>query len=173
MKNKIYATSVFFLSLILSTAFFVFQDFFKESMSLGLLGIFLVNFISGASFFVSAPAFLTVISGGSIYPPVLVALISSMGATLGDMVNYLFGFSGRHLINHHLSKKKWFIFLEKHFKKHGNWLLFLFAVIPNPIFDMIGLIAGIFGYSSYKFFIIVAVGRFIRFWLLAKFGSFL
>lgn len=173
MKNKIYAAFVFFLSLILSTAFFVFQDFFKESRSLGLLGIFLVNFISGASFFVSLPAFLTVISGGSIYQPVLVALISSMGATLGDMVNYLFGFSGRHLANHHLSKKKWFIFLEEHFKRHGTWLLFLFALIPNPIFDAIGLIAGVFRYSAYKFFLIVVAGRFIRFWLLAKLGSFL
>lgn len=171
--KRLTAGVIFFLSIGLSILFFVSQDFFEESRSLGLLGIFLVNFVSGASFFVSAPAFLTVISGGSIYQPILVALISAMGATLGDMVNYLFGFSGRHLADHHLSKKKWFVFLEKHFKRHGTWILFLFALIPNPIFDAIGLIAGVFSYSPYKFFLIVVAGRFVRFWLLAKLGSFL
>ncbi|MBI2049627.1 VTT domain-containing protein [Candidatus Roizmanbacteria bacterium] len=171
MNNKIYAGFIFSLSIILSAAFFIFEDFFKESRTLGFLGIFLINLISGMSFFVSGPAFLTVISGGSIYQPILVALTASIGVTLGDMISYLLGFSGRHLINHHLSKKNWFIYLEKHFERRGVWLLFLLALIPNPIFDAIGLIAGVFRYSPYKFFLIVVLGRFIRFWLLAKFGS--
>ena len=171
MFNKIGAASIFVLSIVLSIAFFVFKDFFKESTSLGLIGLFIINFVSNASFFVSAPTFLTVVAGGNLYSPVLVALASSLGATAGDAIGFAFGFAGHKLTKHKLEKKKWFRILEKHFKKHGNWLLFVFALIPNPIFDAIGLIAGIFAYPFFKFFFIVWLGRLIRYYLLASFGS--
>ena len=57
MKNKIFAGIIFFSSIILSIVFYVFKDFFKDATSVGLLGIFLINFVSSATFFVSAPAF--------------------------------------------------------------------------------------------------------------------
>ncbi|OGH20207.1 MAG: hypothetical protein A3D74_00820 [Candidatus Levybacteria bacterium RIFCSPHIGHO2_02_FULL_37_13] len=171
MSNKIGAASIFVLSFVLSIAFFVFRDFFKESASLGLIGLFILNFVSNASFFVSAPAFLPVVAAGNLYPPILVAFVSSLGATAGDSIGFAFGFAGHKLTKHKLEKKKWFRTLEKHFKKHGNWLLFIFALIPNPLFDAIGLIAGIFAYPFFRFFLIVWLGRIIRYYLLASFGS--
>lgn len=171
MSNKIGAASIFVLSIVLSFAFFIFRDFFKESTSLGLIGLFIINFVTNASFFVSAPAFLTVVAGGNLYPPILVALVSSLGATAGDTIGFAFGFAGHKLTKHRFEKKKWFRVLEKHFKKHGNWLLFIFALIPNPVFDAIGLIAGIFAYPFFRFFLIVWLGRIIRYYLLAFFGS--
>ena len=173
IKSKILSGFIFILSIVLSIAFFIFRDFFKGSESLGLIGLFLVNFVSNASFFVSAPAFLTVVAAGNLYPPILVALVSSFGAAAGDTVGFVFGITGRNLAKHSLSRKKWFRILEKHFKKHGDWLLFVLALIPNPLFDAIGLIAGIFAYPLFRFFLIVWVGRFIRYYLLAIFGSLL
>lgn len=170
-SGKIASILIFVLSIVLSIAFFIFRDFFKESASLGLVGLFIINFVTNASFFVSAPAFLTVVAGGNLYSPVLVALVSSLGATIGDTIGFAFGFAGHKLTKHRLEKKKWFRILEKYFKKHGNLLLFAFALIPNPIFDAIGLIAGIFAYPFLRFFLIVWVGRLIRYFLLASFGS--
>ncbi len=171
--QKLLTGTIFILSIVLSIAFFIFRDFFAASKSLGLIGLFVINFVSNASFFVSAPAFLTVVAGGSLYPPILVALVSSFGGTLGDTLSFVFGSTGRHLANHKLKKKSWFRVLSKYFKKHGDWLLFAFALIPNPLFDAIGLLAGVFAYNLYKFFFIVWVGRFIRYFLLASFGSML
>lgn len=174
MKNtKLIALFVLLISIFLSASFFIFKNFFRHAMSLGLIGLFLINFASNATFFMPTPALIGVVSAGNLYPPLLVAIASSLGATAGDTINFLFGLSGRHLINHKLAKNKWFIFLEKKFKKHGNWLLFLFAFVPNPIFDIAGLIAGIFKFSLFRFFILVFVGRFIRYYILAKFGSLL
>ena len=173
MSNKIGAASIFVLSIVLSIAFFIYRDFFKESTSLGLIGLFIINFVTNASFFVSAPAFLTVVAGGNLYSPILVALVSSLAATAGDSIGFAFGFASHKLTYHKLEKKKWFRILEKHFKKHGNLLLFAFALIPNPVFDAIGLIAGIFAYPFFRFFIIVWLGRLIRYFLLASFGSML
>lgn len=172
-SSKIVAGFIFVLSVVLSVAFFIFKDFFAVSKSLGLIGLFLVNFFSNASFFVSAPAFLTVVAGGNLYPPILVALVSSFGGTLGDTLSFVFGVTGRHLTNYKLKKKKGFRILSKYFNKYGDLLLFALALIPNPIFDAIGLLAGVFAYNLFRFFVIVWIGRFIRYFLLASFGSML
>src|SRR3989344_2155549 len=169
ISRRIIVSFIFVLSIVLSVAFFIFRDFFAASKSLGLLGIFVINFVSNASFFVSTPAFLTVVAGGNLYPPVLVALVSSFGATLGETISFAFGASGRHLANHKLKNKKWFYILSIYFKKHGDIILFVFALVPNPLFDAVGLVAGIFGYNFFKYFLLVLAGRFIRYFLLASF----
>lgn len=173
MKNKIYAASVFLLSIALSIVFFIFRDYFKDASSLGLLGIFIVNFISSATFFVSAPAFLTIITGGNLYSPVLVAGVASLGACLGDMLGFAFGHSGRKLMKKNLDKHPAIRFLEKHFHRHGALIIFLIAIIPNPFFDAVGILAGAVKYPPLKFFAIMLVGRFLRYWALAQFGSVL
>jgi len=171
LKNKVYAISIFLLSIILSIAFYVLKDYFKEASSLGLLGIFIVNFVSSATFFVSAPAFLTIITGGNLYSPVLVAVVASVGACLGDMLGFAFGHSGRKLTKKKLDKHKTVRFLEKHFHRHGALIIFLLAIIPNPFFDAIGILAGVVNYPPIRFFIIMLVGRFLRYWALAQFGA--
>lgn len=168
MKHKMSAIFIFVLSLVLSVAFFVFKDFFSEATSFGLIGLFFINFVSSASLFVAAPAFFAVIVGGSIYPPLVVGLIASLGAALGDMVGYLFGFSGRKLTRKKLERNPKILFLEKHFKKYGALIILIMAFIPNPIFDAIGIFAGVLNYSPIRFFVIMFLGRFLRYWLLAK-----
>ncbi len=162
---------ILIFSVVLSFAAFFFRDYFKEASYLGLFGIFVINFVSSATFFVSGPAFLTVIAGGSIYPPLLVAFVASLGATVGDMVSYLFGFSGRSLAIKSLQKKIWFVVIEDVFKAYGTIFVFLFALIPNPLFDALGLFAGVLGMRYTKFFIIVLIGRFSRFVILALIGA--
>ncbi|MDP2638068.1 MAG: VTT domain-containing protein [Candidatus Levybacteria bacterium] len=171
MRNKTYAGIIFFSSIALSIAFFVFRDYFKEASSLGLFGLFLVNFVSSATFFISAPAFLTVIAGGNLYSPILVAVIAATGACLGDMIGFLFGHSGRKLTKKKLDKHRVVRFLEKYFNRHGALIIFLFAIIPNPFFDAIGILAGVLNYHPLRFFAIMFVGRIIRYWALAQFGA--
>lgn len=170
-NQKAFGIFLFVFSTAISIAAFVFRDTFKDTLSLGLLGILIINFFSSATFFISGPAFLTVIAGGSIYNPLLVALTASLGTSLGDMISFFFGYSTRHLALDKLEKKLWFRVIEDVFKAHGNWIVFLFAFIPNPLFDAVGLIAGIFKFDVKRYFIIILAGRFLRFILLAQLGS--
>lgn len=171
MNNKLYAGTIFFASIGLSVAFFVFRDYFKEATSLGLFGLFVVNFISSATFFLSGPAFLTVITGGNLYSPILVGGIAAVGASLGDMLGFAFGHSGRRLTKKKLDKHKTIRFLEKHFHRHGVLIIFILAIVPNPFFDAIGILAGVLNYPPIRFFAIMLIGRFIRYWALAQVGA--
>jgi len=171
-KNYSFAAFVFFLSIALSSVFYIYRDYLKDASTLGYLGLFVVNFISSATFFVSSPAFLTVIAGGHLYSPVNVAIVASLGASLGDMLGFAFGHSGRHLAKKKLDKHKTVRFLEKHFHRHGMLIIFFLAVIPNPFFDVIGILAGMLNYPPMRFFAIMLVGRFIRYWVLAQVGAY-
>jgi membrane protein YqaA with SNARE-associated domain len=169
--QKFYAVIIFASSIVLSIVFFVYRDFFRGALSLGLLGLFIINFVSSAGFFVSGPAFLTVIAGGSLYSPILVALVAAVGACLGDMLGFAFGYSGRQLAKKKISRQRILVFLQKKFNKHGELIIFMFAVVPNPFFDAVGILAGIVNYPPLRFFVIMLFGRFLRYWLLAQVGS--
>lgn len=170
-SKKTLAVIILILSFVLSISLFVFRDNFRDFQSLGIVGIFLINFVSSATFFVSGPAFLTVIAGGAIYPPLLVAFIASLGASFGDMVSYFFGLSGRHLTEEKLKKKLWFIVIEQVFTAYGKIIVFIFAFIPNPLFDGIGLLAGIMGMKYVEYFAIMLSGRLLRYIVLAFIGA--
>lgn len=168
MTNHRHLITFFFAVFVIALSVY-FQNQLAQFKSLGLLGIFLINFIGNATFFLPGPAIATVVAGGVIYPAFSVAVASSLGATLGDMIGYLLGYSGKKLFikNHHIL----FVVMRDIFQKYGTITVFAFALIPNPFFDIIGLLGGIAHYSPIKFFTLLLLGRTIRNILLASLGS--
>jgi membrane protein YqaA with SNARE-associated domain len=163
------AIITFILSVIVILLAFYFQSSLSGFKRLGPVGIFLINFFASATLFVPAPAIATVVAGGAIYPPFLVAFVAATGSVCGDMIGYFLGLSGRKafLKDHHKKYTK----IQLLFKKYGGVAVFFFALVPNPIFDAIGITAGVFGYSAGKFFLLVFLGRILRDIFLAQFGS--
>lgn len=148
---------------------FLFQDKLSEFKSLGLLGIFLINFFGSATIFVPAPAIVSVFAGGVVYGVVAVAFAASFGAAFGDMLGFFIGYSGKKVF---LQKENmWYQIIRKQFTRFGGLFVFLFALIPNPFFDGVGIIAGALGYSPYRFFWFLLAGRLVRNLLLAFTGS--
>lgn len=163
----------YFLAFLISILFILIAYYFQHELiqlkALGLIGIFLINFLGNATVLLPAPAIASVVAGGIVYPPFAVAFFSALGGSFGEMVGFLLGKSGKEIFikNHH----KWYIFLKDIFKKYGNFVIFIFALIPNPIFDIVGILAGAFAVSPYRFFIILLGGRIIRDIILAYAGS--
>jgi len=154
--------SIIFLS-------FYFREEFSRLGSFGLIGIFLVNIIGSATLFLPAPGFATVIAGGIVFSPVLVAVVSALGSAIGDMIGYVLGRSGKEVF---LKKDSfWYTIFKEIFHKYGFIIIVFFSFIPNPFFDAIGIVAGIFSYNPARFFAYVLLGRFLRNLMLAYFGS--
>lgn len=161
----------FIISLIFIILAFVFQDKLSEFKSFGLLGIFLINFFGSATIFVPAPAIVSVFAGGVVYAPLAVAVIASLGAAIGDMLGFVVGHSGKQIF---LQKEnKWYQLGREQFIRFGALFVFIFAFVPNPLFDGVGILAGALGYSPYRFFLILFVGRLLRNFLLAFAGSYI
>lgn len=160
----------FLFSLLLIFAAFRFQHRLEHFRSLGLFGIFLINLIGSSTIFLPAPAIASVVAGGVIYPPVLVGLMAALGAAGGDMLSYFLGRSGTHVVLNH-TERSWYLWFKTFFHKFANIVIFVFAFIPNPIFDAVGIIAGISEFPPIRFFLIMFSARFLRNVLLALIGA--
>lgn len=173
MIKEFFSHPVRWIMLLLVSALIVyfailFQDKLVHFRSLGLLGIFLINFFANATIFIPAPAIATVVGGGALYPPTLVSIASTTGGVLGDSIGYFIGFSGHRLF---INRQKRLVEMIMLFRQFGGLMIFIFAFFPNPFFDAVGLIAGGLGYPFWRYMLWLFIGRFARNLLLAFLGT--
>lgn len=159
----------FIISLVFISLSFYFREELSRLQSFGLIGIFVVNIIGSATLFIPAPAIATVVVGGILYHPLIVAVVAALGSGIGDMIGYVLGKSGKEVLFKRNSF--WYTLFRELFHKFAAVFIIFFSFIPNPFFDAVGIFAGVFSYSPVKFFIYVLIGRFLRNLLLAYWGS--
>lgn len=129
--------------------------------ALGILGLFLINFLGSATLFLPAPAIFSVALAAPSFNPIVIAFVAAIAAALGESVAFIFGYSSLHVLN--LKKHKNLFRITKtlvHWK--GGILIPLFSFVPNPFFDGLGIFAGISRFPIKKFLFFVFIGRFVR-----------
>ncbi len=133
----------------------------------GYPAVFLVSLISNAAFLLPAPGMALVIAAGGMLDPVAVGIVAGLGAALGELTGYLVGQSGQTVFE----DKPIYWRMERLMKKSGALVVFVLAVVPNPIFDIGGLVAGALRMSAWRFLLGAWIGKSLRFVLLAVLGS--
>ena len=131
------------------------------------LGVFVACVASTATILLPAPGILVVIRYAQIFNPVLVILLGGIGTAIGELIGYVFGWSGNEMLRID-SKGKIFSW----FSSHPNLMVFLFSVIPLPVFDIVGISAGATKMNPFRFLGLCIVGKTIKmavFVLLAKY----
>ena len=138
---------------------------FKEY---GYIGVFVVSLVSSASLFFPAPGWAIVIAMSRFLDPLLLGLAAGVGSAIGEITGYIAGQGASKAIhaNAHFSKLKEWI------RKNDILALFIFAVVPNPLFDVAGIAAGSLGIPVWRFLLVVAAGRIVRYTLLGYLGLF-
>jgi len=121
----------------------------------GLFGVFILCFICNATVLLPAPGLLVVITAATFLNPLLVALTGAAGTTLGEMTGYYSGKAGKKIMN--INNKP-----GKALQKYGSPVIFIFALIPWPLFDIIGVTSGYLGIKLQKFIIACFLGKLIK-----------
>lgn len=135
----------------------------------GYPGLFVLMFASSASVLLPLPGFATVIAGGAMGNPLLIALVAGPGSALGELTGYVAGCGGRALIQEQrLGTIRRF---ENWLRRYGFWALFALAAIPNPAFDLVGLAAGSLGFPVKRFLAAVLLGNTVKYLFLAYVGN--
>lgn len=168
-RNKIVLVFLFAAStsLILLPLFFKVQ--FQHFKSLGIFGIFLINFISSATILLPTPGILSVGVGANLYNPLLVVLAATLGSTIGEGTTFLFGFSSAEILKVK-ERKKLFEFLRYLLTRWGFIIIPIFSFIPNPFFDGLGIVAGLIKYPIKRYLFLTFVGRLARNIVIAYIG---
>ena len=166
--QKIKSILIIILILLFSAAIIIFSNKISQLQTLGYFGIFLIMLLGNATVLIPVPVLapLNILFGGTLASPLLVGLAAGTGSSLGELSGYLLGYSGSTF----LKSSKPYIWIQHKFNDWGLFLIFLLALIPNPFFDIGGLIAGASNIKWWKFLLVTLLGKTIRSIALAYIG---
>jgi len=124
----------------------------------GYSGIFIISLLASLIVFVPVPYFVPLIIAALKLDPTLVALLSSMGATMAKITIFRLSYYGGKLVNEQTRKRmRPFEILVSRY----GWLAsFLAAATPLPD-DLIYIPLGFVRYNIYKFGISLFAGKFL------------
>lgn len=124
----------------------------------GYSAIFLISLLGNAAVLLPIPAILAVCSGGALLNPLLAGVVGGMGQALGETTSYLAGFSGSGLAQ----KSALYTRIRPWVERRGWIVVLVFALVPNPLFDIVGLIAGALHMPFWRFFAVTLLGKTLR-----------
>lgn len=142
------------------TAFMLRDQFTLEQWGYGAVA--LSSLVASAGFILPVPALGVVCTGvGPLFnlDPLFTGLIAGSSEALGELTGYFLGYTGRAVI----SRTRIYQKLEGWMDRRGWMLLFLVSIVPNPIFDVIGVAAGALRYPLWRFLAVVWAGKLIKF----------
>jgi len=134
---------------------------------LGYVGIFLVGILGNATVIFPVPSLAIVFAGGSVLNPLVVGLVSGVGEPLGELTGYLAGYGGSAVVQDGPRFQRIKLWMER----RGFLTLFVLSAIPNPVFDLAGIAAGMVGFPVAKFLLACWLGKSLKAMLVAYLGS--
>src|SRR3990172_6607872 len=81
-------------AIVVSVVVFIFRDNLVSLQNYGYLGLFLLSILGNATIILPVPIILTAFIGGAVFNPLIVGVVVSLGATIGELTGYLAGIGG-------------------------------------------------------------------------------
>ena len=140
------------------------QNLFMELINqYGYIGIFLVSLFSNGTIIFPVP-YLFVLYGlgtSKLFNPLLVGVVSGVGATLGELTLYFLSSLGRFILpkEYRAKAEKMKLLIDK----YGPIVIFIFAATPLPD-DLIYPLLGVMRYNLVKVFLSCFLGKALLSW---------
>lgn len=104
----------------------------------GLLALFGLNVLANATLVLPVPGLALTGFAATVADPLVVGVVAGAGQTVGELTGYLVGYTGRKAIADHAHSQR----LAGWMERWGALILFVLALLPNPFFDIAGILAG-------------------------------
>lgn len=126
-----------------------------QQTGLGYIGLFVATLLGSATIFIPAPNIPAIAAHAAQLDPALVALVGGVGWGLGEITGYLAGRGGQLEI---CDMPAWLI---RHWDRYRFSIVTVLAIVPNPVFDVIGVLAGSTRMPARLFLVASILGRVI------------
>ena len=154
-------------SLAITAVIVVYRDRVVDLEGYGYLGVFLISLLGNATVILPVPSLAVVFASGGVLNPLLVGLVAGVGEPIGELTGYLAGFGGSAAI----ADTPRFERVKAWMQRRGFVTLFVLSVIPNPLFDLAGISAGVLHYPVWRFLLACWLGKTTKAITLAYLGS--
>jgi uncharacterized membrane protein YdjX (TVP38/TMEM64 family) len=136
----------------------VFRDHIQELERYGYAAVFLVGLVSNATLILPVPGLAVSSVLGSVFNPWIIGIVAGIGQALGELTGYMAGYSGHTWVDDYPRYDR----LVRWMQRYGVFTIFLLALLPNPIFDVAGMIAGVLRLGVWRFLLSCAAGKVIK-----------
>ena len=119
--------------------------------------------VASAGLVIPVPALATACATATFLDPSWVGIIAGTAESAGELSSYYLGYTGRDV----LARNRVYQRLAHWMRRRGWLLLFLVSLVPNPIFDVVGIAAGALRYPGWGFLAVVWVGKLLKFLVFA------
>ncbi len=179
------------LAIVATIGLFVAAIYYKDELMsstyvarYGLAGVLIVAFIAGSTFSITAipvPYWLLVFtlpgiiaSEWGVLAPVLVGLLSALGASLGQLLTFMIGYGSSTLSQRFTTRinSRFYTRAMDWAQKHGSWAVFAMSAIINPIHLPMTIAIAALHFPPPKFFIFSFLGNSVKSLFIAFCGYF-
>jgi len=154
-------------SLLITATIIAFQGQLRALARYGYVGVFLISALGNATVVLPVPSLAVVFAGGGVLNPLLVGLIAGLGEPLGELTGYMAGYGGSAIIEDSARFER----IQIEMRRRGFLTLFVLSAIPNPLFDLAGIAAGMLHFPVGRFLLACWLGKTLKALVIAYLGS--
>jgi uncharacterized membrane protein YdjX (TVP38/TMEM64 family) len=125
---------------------------------IGLLVLFGLAALSTATLILPAPGLALTAIAGAAGDPIVVGIVAGLGQAVGELTGFAAGWSGRSLLPDNVASRR----LSEWLGRRGMLVIFVLALIPNPVFDVAGIAAGVLRMPVLRYLGAAAAGKVIK-----------
>ena len=165
-RDNLLRLAIFLAVLAVAATAILLQQSITQNITLaqaGYAGVALTALVASGGLVIPVPALATACAVGALLNPWIVALVAGTAEGVGELTGYFLGYSGQGIV----SRRRFYNRLEGWMHRRGWLVLFLVSLVPNPVFDMVGVVAGALRYPIWKFLVVVWAGKIIKFGAIA------
>lgn len=151
------------IGIIFALPYILFREKIQSLSTLGYIGLFVSCFISNLSILLPTSSTIIIVAAALTLNPWICIIVGGLGTAFGEQASYLCGLVGHSGFDKEESKGKQIAI--KWFDRSPFMAVFLFALVPLPVFDIIGIIAGIKKMKWWKYTVAAALGKILKFFL--------
>lgn len=125
---------------------------------IGLIVLFGLAALSTATLILPAPGLALTAIAATAGDPLVVGVVAGLGQAVGELTGYAAGWSGRSF----LPNNQAVIRLSGWLRRRGMLVIFVLALVPNPVFDVAGIAAGVLRMPVLRYLAAAASGKVIK-----------
>lgn len=151
--------------LIIALSFYFFwstRNFdWRYLIALKYLGFAIICFFGSAIVFLPFPLTIFVALSALYLNPIIVGFLGGFVVSLGSLMSYLVGREGKVIFEDIKGYNKVHNWATKNMR--GFWSILFLSLLPLPLFDFIGVTAGVLGLKLNRYFFAVLIGKTISY----------
>jgi uncharacterized membrane protein YdjX (TVP38/TMEM64 family) len=148
---------------------FLYRERIAQFSTYSYLGLLAISIIGNATVLLPVPSLAATFVAGGIFNPVLAGIVSGTGMAIGELSGYLAGYGGTAIVattDHEVFQR-----LQGWMQRHGFLTILVLSAIPNPIFDLAGIAAGMSHFPVGSFLAACFLGKAVKGLLFAFAGA--